>query len=142
MDSEAVVSDSGAKRLGFSLLSALLAFLGVLLFLYGLVQVGTVPNVGVRPGVKSAIADDSWGPVTDCGGLSLSVVLRGPQVVAETSQQARAAEGACRRAAWTSVVTGVVLFLLIVVSWYGAFRAKQRYDRGGRLVDAEHSKQE
>jgi len=138
MDSEAVVPDSGAKRVGFSLLSGVLAFLGVLLFLYGLLLVGTVPNVGVRPGVKSAIADDSWGPVTDCGGLSLRVIFRGPQVVAETSQQARAAEGVCRRGAWTSVVSGVVLFLLIVVSWYGAFRAKQRYERGGRLADPKH----
>jgi hypothetical protein len=134
MDSEAVVPDSGARRLGFSLLSGVLAFLAVLLFFYGLVLVGTVPNVGVRPGVTSAIADDSYGPVTDCGGLSLRVIFRGAQVVAETSQQARAAEGACRRGAWTSVVTGLVLFLLMLVSLYGASRAKRRYERGGRLA--------
>jgi hypothetical protein len=138
MDSEAVVPDSEAKRLGFSLLTAVLAFLGVLLFLYGLVLVGTVPNVGVRPGVTSAIADDSYGPVTDCGGLSLRVIFRGAKVVADTSQQARAAEGACRRGAWTSVVTGVVLFLLMAVSWYGASRAKRRYERGGRAGRPNH----
>jgi hypothetical protein len=34
------------------------------------------------------------------------------------------------------VASGVVLFLLIPVGWYGAYRANQRYDQGGRLVDA------
>jgi hypothetical protein len=45
-------------------------------------------------------------------------------VVADASQQARAAEGACRRVAWISVASGVVLVLLIPVGWYGAYRAK------------------
>jgi hypothetical protein len=40
------------------------------------------------------------------------------------------------------VASGVVLFLLIPVGWYGAYRANQRYDQGGRLVDAEHRKQQ
>ena len=63
-------------------------------------------------------------------------------MVADASQQARTAEGACRRVAWISVASGVVLFLLIPVGWYGAYRAKLRYDRGGWLVDAEHRKQQ
>jgi hypothetical protein len=75
-------------------------------------------------------------PVTDCGGTSLHIIFRGARVVADASQQARAAEGACRRVAWISVASGVVLFLLIPVGWYGAYRANQRYDQGGRLVDA------
>jgi hypothetical protein len=40
------------------------------------------------------------------------------------------------------VASGVVLFLLIPVGWYGAYGAEQRYDRGGRLLDAEHRKQQ
>ena len=56
------------------------------------------------------VAPDGDGRVTDCGGTSLQVIFRGAQVVAETSQQARAAEGACQRAAWISQVSGVVLF--------------------------------
>jgi hypothetical protein len=96
----------------------------------------------VRSGVKSAVATDGYTPVTDCGGTSLQIIFRGARVVADASQQARAAEGACRRVAWISLASGVVLFLLIPVGWYGAYRANQRYDQGGRLVDAEHRKQQ
>jgi hypothetical protein len=142
MDQEAVLPDSQAKRFGFSVLAFVLAFMPALFLLGGGVLVDTPSQVGVRPGVKSAAGGDGSTPVTDCGGTSLHVILRGAQVVAETSQQARAAEGACRRVAWTSVITGVVLFLLIPVSWCGASRAKRRYNRGGRLVDAEPEKQQ
>jgi hypothetical protein len=142
MDKEAVVPDSRSAQVGFSLLTAVLAFVPVLFLLYGIVLADTPPDVGVRPGVKSTVGADGSTLVTDCGGTSLHVILRGPQVVAETSQQARVAESACRMQAWSSVVGGVLLFLLAPVGWYGASRAKRRYDRGGRLVDAEPSKQE
>jgi hypothetical protein len=114
----------------------------LLFLLYGAVLIDTEPDVGVRPGVRTAVATDGYTPVTDCGGTSLHIIFRGARVVADASQQARAAEGACRRVAWISVASGVVLFLLIPVGWYGAYRAKQRYDQGGRLVDAEHRKQQ
>jgi succinate dehydrogenase hydrophobic anchor subunit len=130
MNSEAVVRDSAATRLDVTLLNVLLAFMCVLFLLSGIFLVDSAPNVGVRPGVRSTVAPDGdrSTPVTDCGGTSLQVIFRGAQVVAETSQQARAAEGACQRAAWISQVSGVVLFLLIPVGWYGAFRANTRYE--------------
>ena len=49
MDGEAVLPDSRSKRLGFSLLSALLAFVPLLFLLYGAVLIDTEPDVGVRP---------------------------------------------------------------------------------------------
>jgi hypothetical protein len=128
MKSEAVVRDSAATRLDVTLLNVLLAFMCVLFLLSGIFLVDSAPNVGVRPRVRSTVAPDGDGRVTDCGGTSLQVIFRGAQVVAETSQQARAAEGACQRAAWISQVSGVVLFLLIPVGWYGAFRANTRYE--------------
>jgi di/tricarboxylate transporter len=127
MDSEAVVPDSRSKRVSFTLLNVLLAFMCVLFILSGIFLVDSALNVGVRPRVRSTVAPDGDGRVTDCGGTSLQVIFRGAQVVAETSQQARAAEGACQRAAWISQVSGVVLFLLIPVGGYGPFRANTRY---------------
>ena len=72
----------------------------LLFLLYGAVLIDTEPDVGVRPGVKSAVATDGYTPVTDCGGTSLQIIFRGARVVADASQQARAAEGARRRVAW------------------------------------------
>lgn len=86
-----------------SLLSALLAFVPLLFLLYGAVLIDTEPDVGVRPGVKSVVATDGYTPVTDCGGTSLHIIFRGARVVADASQQARAAEapaGGSRGSRW------------------------------------------
>lgn len=141
MDGEAVLPDSRSKRFGFGLLSAFLAFVPLLFLLGGVDLIDMEPLVGVRPGVASKVSPGSSTPITDCGGSSWHIIRHGPQVRAELMERARVGEAACREGAWIAMFFAVVLFLLIPVSWYGAFRAMRRYTRGGRLVDAEHSKQ-
>lgn len=132
--------DSRWESTWLQVLNAALAFLFVILFLGGAVLIDSEPWVGARPGVKSIPGPNEATPLTDCGGTSLHIIRNGAQVVAETSQLARDAEAACRRGAWISVVTGVVLFLLMPVSGYGAYRLKKRYDQGGRLAGPKHLK--
>jgi hypothetical protein len=143
MDGEAVLPDSRSKRLGFSLLSTLLAFVPVRFLLYGAVLIDTEPDVGVRPGRKERCCH-RWLHTSHWlrGHLAAYHLPRrssgGRRQPAGPGRRGRLPEGRVdlggqRRRTVPADPGGLVR---------RAYRAKQRYDQGGRLVDAEHRKQQ
>jgi hypothetical protein len=133
MDGPAAKPESRWKLLGVRVLYLVLTFVAILMCLYGAVLIDTPPQVGARPGVRSMVGPDGHTRVTDCGGTSLHIIRHGAQVGAELTERARAAEAACRRGAWNSVVVGVVLFLLIPPSVYSLLKLHPRADIGPEI---------